>query len=218
MPFDPVTHTELVSQKALVQALQTLMGGVDTKVDGVATDVNQVKAYTDTLETVLGQHTTKLNTIEGAMGGGSGLQHLTTFTSSGTFTVPTGVDFVFLFGCAGGQGGGVQLINMYAHGFASAYLSFLPAVVAPNSNIPVVIGAGGAPSANETLNAGSNTAFGSVLLRNGNSSYRNADNWSPNGYGLNETFSYGSGGRGVRSGDDPAGVTAGGNGVLFIFG
>jgi len=96
--FDPVVHGDVLKNKALIDAVQTLLGTVDGKVNDVdalvqaiqtavdnngtslgalATNLTTVKNQTDTVETTLGQHTAKLNSIESAVsavGGGGSVQ------------------------------------------------------------------------------------------------------------------------------------------------
>ena len=91
------------------------------------------------------------------------------FTSSGTFTVPSGVDWVFLSGCGGGAGAGGS--NSIKVGGASAghFCMNVPYYVGGDSSIAVSIGAGGlGGSGNNDGNNGGTTSFGTFDLLGGN--------------------------------------------------
>ncbi len=87
------------------------------------------------------------------------------FTSSGTFTVPSGINriYVRLWG-AGGGGGGAAIDSGYANsgagggggGYTEGWLS-----VSPQQTLTVTVGTGGAAGANSTTGVGGNGGNGS---------------------------------------------------------
>lgn len=93
------------------------------------------------------------------------------FDASGTFTVPPGVELVYVtFGGAGGGGGG-GAATLYRGGFGGAgeILFRIPYIVTPGDAITVTIGAGGvggALGANDGADGG-DTTFGDIKVRGG---------------------------------------------------
>ncbi len=98
---------------------------------------------------------------------------IVTFTNSGIFTVPTGVRNVTVFCVGGGGSGGYSYApNSYdncASGGGGGYTATLTIGVTPLTNIPVIIGNGGAGGLSDygTTNNGGATSFGSVLTAKG---------------------------------------------------
>jgi hypothetical protein len=92
----------------------------------------------------------------------------TAFTASGSFTVPTGVTRVILFGCGGGGGGGYGDSGFVDGGGGSgAPLSSLILTVVPAAVITVTIGSGGAAGNNSDGGRGGTTSFGSLNFYGG---------------------------------------------------
>lgn len=104
------------------------------------------------------------------------------FNSSGSFTVPAGINVLYLTmlgGGAGGGGGGNNGVNNSSGGAsggaAGGYVSHYPYFVTPGDIITVTVGAGGAgglgtlPAANTNTNgaSGGTTSFGSVSVLGG---------------------------------------------------
>lgn len=117
---------------------------------------------------------------------------IVTFTESGTWTVPKGVESISLFIIGGGGGGGSSEKSSGNYekggggGGGGVAKQFLNLKVAPRQNIPIVIGAGGSPGVK-----GGNSSFGDIVVRGGDAG-GNAS------YGSNGA--QGSGGRGGASG------------------
>jgi len=93
-----------------------------------------------------------------------------TFTSSGTFTVPTGVSSVDLLVVAGGGGGG----NDGGGGGAGGGLVFIPGyTVTPGGTVAVTVGCGGAgsqgsgPQIEKRGSTGQDSAFGTITAKGG---------------------------------------------------
>ncbi len=88
-----------------------------------------------------------------------------------SWTVPTGVDKVWVVAAAGGGGGGTGESNIGGGGGGGGEAVFLKEVsVTPGSNIAVVVGEGGAKSSGSDGSAGGHggtTSFGSLSLTGG---------------------------------------------------
>lgn len=127
-----------------------------------------------------------------------------TFTSSGSFTVPDGVSFIWIEGCGGGGGGGGgttgdSTTGSYAiggGGGGGAVVSTVSLAVSPGGVFAVTIGAGGTGGAADTKgNDGSDTVFGAVgFAVFGGAQGGSAFGRSP----ASTTFGYCEGGRCVR--------------------
>jgi hypothetical protein len=111
--------------------------------------------------------------LAGFSGGGGLPTNSQTFTSSGTFTVPTGVTKVMVFAHGGGGGGGG------GYGTASGGgggVGFIPQIidVTPGQAMAVIIGSGGAGGATTTNyvptwgSVGGSTFFGTWEFKGGN--------------------------------------------------
>lgn len=88
-----------------------------------------------------------------------------TFNSNGTFTVPTGVETVFISGTGGGGGGSLDV-----GGASGAACEMNPVVVTAGQVITVTIGTGGAGiSISGTASAGTASSFGSDVVLPGGS-------------------------------------------------
>lgn len=96
-----------------------------------------------------------------------------TFTSSGTFTVPSGVSMVVVEMYGGGGGGGnyqdASPTYRIAYGGEAGQYVVKPVLVTAGASVAVTIGAGGngASSINTKGSDGANTSFGSVNARGG---------------------------------------------------
>lgn len=116
-----------------------------------------------------------------SFGAGSGQQ---IFTSSGTFTVPSGVTTVYVTGCGGGGGG----INTWGSGGgAGAWCMKVPVTVTPGGSISITIGSGGSLN-----NSGGASSFGSHITMGGGTSGVSDGN-SDSSYALGGSLSFGSG-------------------------
>lgn len=98
------------------------------------------------------------------------------FTSSGTFTVPAGVNMVYVTAVGGGGGGGGGVASGYDVNIAASgggggsgyYVEDKMVFVTPGSSIPITIGAGGNGGAAKTKGGnGGTTLFGSYLSVSG---------------------------------------------------
>ncbi|WP_435607732.1 hypothetical protein [Pseudomonas knackmussii] len=110
-----------------------------------------------------------------------GLKGLQQFTSSGSFTVPTGVTTIYASGCAGGGGGGGGgggqggfFGSGGGGGGAGQQRIRVPFTVTPGQVISITIGAGGTAGTTSTSaggagGAGGNTVIGSLLTLTGGS-------------------------------------------------
>jgi hypothetical protein len=100
--------------------------------------------------------------------GGGGMKYQI-FTSSGTFTVPSGITKVYVTMVGGGGGGGGGSASDTGQGGGSGGAYFKTAVsVTPGSDITVTIGAGGAGGAwLYSGSTGETTSFGSYLSATG---------------------------------------------------
>jgi len=109
------------------------------------------------------------NSSWGTVTGGTSSHQL--FTSSGTFTAPTGVTKVYITMCGGGGGGGGAAdANGFAGGGGGAVSVIkCPYTVVPENNYTVTINAGGAGGAAGDNNgaAGGNTSFNITLIAGG---------------------------------------------------
>lgn len=108
---------------------------------------------------------------------GGGKPKSQTFTASGTFTVPAGVQFVIVDmvgGGAGGSGGGVSGYNGYGGGSAMAIMGKRIAVT-PGASMSVTIGAAGTAGTKSTTTSygavapgdGGDTTFGGLTAKGG---------------------------------------------------
>ncbi len=92
------------------------------------------------------------------------------FTSSGTFTAPSGITKVYLTMSGGGGSGGGAQENGVGHngggGSSAAYLINFPYTVTPGNDYTVTIGAGGAGVASSGTDGG-NTTFDTITVLGG---------------------------------------------------
>lgn len=113
-----------------------------------------------------------------------GQQATLTITSSGTFSVPSGVTSVNICMCGGG-GGGAHSYNSYLHeggGYAGSIVS-QDVTVTPGQQIAVTIGTGGINGAHPNGNGGAGTAssFGSIVANGGPGGSLNSASYGGNG-------------------------------------
>ncbi len=95
------------------------------------------------------------------------------FTTSGTFTAPSGITRIFISGCgAGGAGGGsVNPGDAGGGGGAGEWIINQPYIVIPSNSYTVTIGSGGTPvnaAGNTPGNTGGSTIFDTITLVGGN--------------------------------------------------
>jgi hypothetical protein len=93
-----------------------------------------------------------------------------TFTSSGTFTVPSGVTQIQIFCVGGGGAGGVGVGHHAGYGGGAGYTKTATATVSPGQKIVVTIGAGGTPSSSyypTRSGTGGTTSAGSLCSATG---------------------------------------------------
>ena len=138
------------------------------------------------------------------------------FTTSGTFTVPTGVTSVYVTMCGGGGGGGGGDGGSWVGAGGGGGGSYVnkQLTVTPGTGYTITIGAGGAGGArNANGSAGGSTSFGALLTAGGGGGGTNAV--SPTG-GSAGTGDF-KGRAGVYGSMDTTGVKSGGD-SLFGFG
>jgi hypothetical protein len=116
-----------------------------------------------------------------SFGAGSGQE---IFTSSGTFTVPSGVTTVYVTGCGGGGGG---LDSWGSGGGAGAWCMKVPVTVTPGGTISVTVGSGGSVN-----NNGGASSFGSHITLGGGATGNGGGN-TESSYALGGSLSFGSG-------------------------
>lgn len=109
-----------------------------------------------------------------------------TITSSGTFTVPSNVDKIFVWMCGAGGGGsygsyGVSITTIGKYGASSGFVVQLGLNVTPGQQFSVVIGAGGAAgtSSSPAGGKGGDTSFGSYTAIGGTGSSGSDSSSSP---------------------------------------
>lgn len=130
------------------------------------------------------------------------------FTSSGTFSVPSGVDKVLVLAVGGGGAGGGCLSGAGTYqaggGGGGGQIKFEPVAVTAGSSVTVTIGAGGTGGTGDGASGGS-TTFGALLTALGGSGGAGNDNaLTPVTNGMNQG---GAGGR-----DNTNYVASGGGG------
>lgn len=119
------------------------------------------------------------------------------FTSSGTFTAPSGITKVYVSMVGGGGGGGGAGSQPYGGGGAGgAFTIYTPFSVTPGNNYTVTIGSGGPGGADQNTvgSVGGSTSFDSLSVAGGSGGLRGIDG--------------GTGGVAV-GGMDASGITAG---------
>jgi hypothetical protein len=110
----------------------------------------------------------------------------TTYTSSsGTYTVPTGVTSIQYLVVGGGGGGGITLDG----GGGAGGMLVGTMTVTPSQTISYVVGAGGA-----SASAGSNSTFGALIAYGGGTGTRGASSGNQNGGSGGGSYYYSSGG------------------------
>lgn len=143
----------------------------------------------------------------------------TLFTASGTFTVPTGVDKVFITGCGGGGGGGgsadTAYINGCGGGGAGVIIRKMITGLTPGQQIAITIGIGGAGGysygkSSSAGGAGGITSFGSYASVAGGGGGGSGSGGSGTAGSICST----AGGAGVTNSTSGAGGSAG-DGVFF---
>ena len=131
------------------------------------------------------------------------------FTSSGTFTVPTGVTNALIFACGGGGGSGGATSGASGRqasggGGGGGDVVLQPVAVTSGASITVTIGAGGTAgvAANGAGGVGGNTTFGSLLTAAGGGGGGGSNTSATSGTVVSiPNYSAGGGGGGGARGD-----------------
>lgn len=151
----------------------------------------------------------------------AGARNVEMFTTSGTWTCPTGINAIMVWGCGGGAGGGGGTNGQRAGGGGGggAYAEGVVLKVTPTSTYAITIGAagtGGADSADGTDATASSVANDTATLTLNGGSKGLGNGASTGGSGGTTTFSSFNGSNGSTSTGGAAGnwprITAGGNG------
>lgn len=169
------------------------------------------------------------NAANSAWGLLTGASNIQIFTSSGTFTAPSGITKVYITGCGAGAGGGGGAGNGGGGGGAGTSLINYPFTVTPGNNYTVTIGAGGtggsggSPSGTNGTNGG-NSSFDTLtfiggVLGGGGSGSGAGNGGTSNSLDGSTTGTKGYGG--VKGGNGANGAInngGGGGGSLFADG
>lgn len=198
--------------------LDGVTSGVQGQLDTKAPLASPALTGTPTAPTATaGTNTTQVATTEfvasalAAAGGGieGAFKNSQTFTASGTFTVPAGVDKVYVVGCGGGGAGGGRISGLSNQsggaGGGGAGVSAVITAVTADSNINVVIGAGGAGGSGNG-GIGGASLFGTIAFYGGNGGTQSSGSGSVSG-GIG-TSGGGNGGFGTTSSVGGAGLSS----------
>lgn len=175
--INSITNADISSSAAIGYSKLNLTGGiVNADISGSAAITDTKLAQITTASKVSGTAITGLASLPAGAGviPTANLPTLSSagnqlFTSSGTFTAPTGVTKVYITGIGGGGGGGgATSSNMGGGGGSGAYVINYPFTVTPGNNYTVTIndgGAGGVGASNGS--AGGSSVFDSLTLAGG---------------------------------------------------
>jgi len=139
------------------------------------------------------------------------------FTSSGTFTVPSGITTVYITMVAGGAGGGGGTTSGGGGG-AGEWIINEPLTVTPSAELTVTIGAGGDGGSDaQDGNDGADTVFDSLTVAKGLKGTRGSPGVGGNGGATSDVFdasgtTAGSKKQGGGNGADSSGNNGGGGG------
>jgi hypothetical protein len=162
--------------------------GIGTTTPAYTLDVN------GTIRSLSGGFMFPDGTIQTTAASGGVKPYIQVFTSSGTWTLPTGVNMVWVTICGGGGGGGGASSSGNGGGGGGGAQCFYRYPVAVSGNVSVTVGSGGVGGAVDNSGGnGGNSSFGSLIATGGNGG-------QPNGVG-------GSSGGGLPGGA-PAGGTS----------
>lgn len=151
--------------------------------------------------------------------------HTQAFTSSGTWTVPAGVYYIWINMCGGGGGGLASSPGNYSEGGHGAPMVVAPLAVTPAGTVTVTIGAGGAAATQGSTTSvsmgggGALNAIGGLPGRIPNVAY-DITKGAPGPFGDGATASSnaasnsGAGGGGGSTGGGVGGT--GGSGIVYI--
>jgi len=182
--------------------------------------VNRIKAILGTTNWYDAPPITLQETANIILGGISPFKNWQIFTSSGTFTVPTGITRLFVEvvgGGGGGAGSGTLSGNVGGGGGGGGYAARLITGLTPGAEIAVTVGSGGSGGSGGNGTTGGTSSFGAYLSATGGErGYRGSD-YSAGGMG-----GAGSGGDFNAAGDCGASVARncgfGGSGGGSVYG
>ncbi len=124
-----------------------------------------------------------------------GFSQLQSFTSSGTFVVPSAVTRLRVTVIGGGGGGGSNTAAPAGGGGSGGSSLSILTGLTPGTSIPVTVGAGGNPSAGASGGVGGTSSFGTYVSATGGSGGGGGSSYAPmpggaGGYGVGGQVNY----------------------------
>ena len=212
----------LQNQNISMTELFNLIG--ETSDGGGTNSAGTLMAKTNAVLNKADQIITKINESSNSGSTGGYTSGMQTFTSNGTFTVPNGVNIIYVTACGGGGAGaaGWGYYTCYGGGGGGggALCYKRPFQVTPGQQISITVGAGGKGAAfsrsattNKAANGGSTVIGSLITLPGGTGGGGCKGPTSDGGYGFGPMSKGGAGGAGAGGGGN--GTVSGGNSVLY---
>jgi len=135
--------------KKVKEIFETINSKLDTTVSSrLASNDTRLNNLDATISSRLASNDTRLNNLDAPISSAGKRPRIQKFTSSGTFTVPPGVEIIYVTGYGGGGGGGSGAAHStYPYGGgggASGVMGLrIPLGVQPGDTLSIAIGAGG---------------------------------------------------------------------------
>jgi hypothetical protein len=169
--------------KKVKEIFETINSRLDTTVSSrLASNDTRLNNLDATISSRLASNDSRLNYLDAPVSSAGKRPRVSVFTSSGNFTVPQGVEVVYVTGCGGGGGGGSGSSNT-AHdttptagggGGASGVSCYrLPLRVSGGTTLSITIGVGGTGGAglpgggSQARNGNNGTSGGSTQIYQG---------------------------------------------------